>query len=760
MSYQVIARKYRPQKFDEVVGQDHVTRTLRNAIESGRIAHAYLFVGPRGTGKTTIARIFSKCLNCENGPRASFADDDPRCIEIAEGRSLDVIEIDGASNRGIEEIRDLRETVKYSPSSGKFKIYIIDEVHMLTKEAFNALLKTLEEPPAHAKFMFATTEPEKLPNTILSRCQRFDLRRIPGPLMAEHLARIAEAEEVQIEPHAIQAILRGSEGCMRDAESILDQLISFCGSNITESDALSVFGLTGEGELDALAEAILLGDRRGLLNSMHQLAQKGKDLKKAFGDLIQRLHEALTLKISGGDAGLLENTSELSIDRARKLANLVTVEGLTRALESLTQREPGMSRSSAPRVYLEISLFQALQAAHSVSLDEAFRVLRSWKTQGAPPPDFIQPVPETKHFSESAPSSVPQTQPEVNPEQHVGSKDTAPAETLAKHRDQAKLKEKKSEPPKAKLSQNKKQIPVQVEDRSIENAPAEAPARGLDPEPAKSGNAGAADKLAVSGETTQDEDDRPLREPDDLPPWEESLPGEKMTPAAAERSSDSNPDKSKSVEKNDEDPSASSDDLALGLGLNLAESSDRDDSTKSVTDANDEDKPNLAEEDRKDDLETLWSKLVEIAGPLRRASMSVGRPISLENNALTVGFYNEDAHQLEIADDQSFKRAALKKLRSEGLKDPKIRFIKINEDRPADFKPVGMDLPVSPKGSRSGKSGNGKVSGPVNEPDKSSRPKTADDAEPIQMNPEEFKNDPQIKTALELFSATLIDVKP
>jgi len=181
MAYQVIARKYRPQKFSDVVGQEHVTQTLRNAIEQNRIAHAYLFVGPRGTGKTTIARIFAKALNCTGGPKADFLEDDHRCIEITEGRSLDVLEIDGASNRGIEEIRALRETVRYAPASGKFKIYIIDEVHMLTKEAFNALLKTLEEPPEHVKFMFATTEPEKVLPTILSRCQRFDLPAFHRP---------------------------------------------------------------------------------------------------------------------------------------------------------------------------------------------------------------------------------------------------------------------------------------------------------------------------------------------------------------------------------------------------------------------------------------------------------------------------------------------------------------------------------------------------------------------------------------------------
>src|SRR5258708_21290200 len=203
MSYQVIARKYRPQRFSDVVAQEHVTQALANAIKQNRIAHAYLFCGPRGTGKTTIARIFAKCLNCTDGPKVEFDDQDPRCVEIAEGRSLDVIEIDGASNRGIEEIRELRDTVKYAPASSKFKIYIIDEVHMLTKEAFNALLKTLEEPPAHVKFMFATTEPEKVLATILSRCQRFDLHRISTDVIIGKLKQIVQDMAVLIDEEAL-----------------------------------------------------------------------------------------------------------------------------------------------------------------------------------------------------------------------------------------------------------------------------------------------------------------------------------------------------------------------------------------------------------------------------------------------------------------------------------------------------------------------------------------------------------------------------
>src|SRR6266850_489810 len=306
MSYQVIARKYRPQRFSDVIGQEHVTQTLANAIKQNRTAHAYLFCGPRGTGKTTIARIFAKCLNCTDGPKVEFDDQDARCIEIAEGRSLDVIEIDGASNRGIDEIRALRDTVKYAPASSRFKIYIIDEVHMLTKEAFNALLKTLEEPPAPVKFMFATTEPEKVLATILSRCQRFDLRRIPTALISQHLAHIARQEKVKIDDAALYAIARGADGGMRDAESALDQLISFCGDKIEETDVLSMFGLAAQRQILDLSRAVLAGEIHTALFQLNDLSQKGKDLGRLLGDLLSHFRNLLLFQVSKGDLNMLE----------------------------------------------------------------------------------------------------------------------------------------------------------------------------------------------------------------------------------------------------------------------------------------------------------------------------------------------------------------------------------------------------------------------------------------------------------------------
>ena len=296
MSYQVIARKYRPQLFRDVVGQEHVTQTLARAIEQKRIAHAYLFCGPRGTGKTTIARIFAKGLNCSGGPKADFDDSDPRCQEIAEGRSLDVLEIDGASNNGVEQVRELRENVRFAPTRGKYKIYIIDEVHMLSTAAFNALLKTLEEPPAHVKFIFATTDVQKVLPTILSRCQRFDLRRIPAELIAAHLEYIATEEKITLEPEAARAIAKGAEGGLRDAESMLDQLVAFCGETIAEADVLSVFGFTAAQTVSDLCDDLLNGDSPAALGIVQQQAQAGRDLSRLMADLISHLRNLLVAK--------------------------------------------------------------------------------------------------------------------------------------------------------------------------------------------------------------------------------------------------------------------------------------------------------------------------------------------------------------------------------------------------------------------------------------------------------------------------------
>lgn len=379
MSYQVIARKYRPQKFSDVVGQEHVTQTLSNAIKQKRIAHAYLFVGPRGTGKTTIARIFAKCLNCTAGPSDIFPDTDPRCIEITEGRSLDVLEIDGASNRGIEEIRELRDTVKYAPASSRFKIYIIDEVHMLTKEAFNALLKTLEEPPEHVKFMFATTEPEKVLPTILSRCQRFDLRRIPSNLIVSHLAHIAALENVAIDEPALLAIARGSEGCMRDAESTLDQLISFCGNTIVENDVLSMFGLTARSQVLSLASAIITADAEAALRELNDLARNGKDLLRLLSDLLNHFRNILIYQVSRGDLQLLEVPESEGLVLSEQ-ASAIKTDSLTRVMEVLTEAESRLRDAASKKIYVEVMLLKAIQARNAVSVDLVLQKLQELRS--------------------------------------------------------------------------------------------------------------------------------------------------------------------------------------------------------------------------------------------------------------------------------------------------------------------------------------------------------------------------------------------
>ncbi len=376
MSYQVIARKYRPQRFQEVVGQEHVTQTLAHAIEQKRIAHAYLFCGPRGTGKTTIARIFAKCLNCESGPKVDFDPNDLRCQEIAEGRSLDVLEIDGASNNGVEQVRELRETCKYAPASARFKIYIIDEVHMLSTAAFNALLKTLEEPPAHVKFLFATTDPEKVLLTILSRCQRFDLRRIPTALIAKHLTHIAKLEEVKIDPAALYAIARGATGALRDAESALDQLISFCGDKIEEADVLSMFGLTAQGQLLDLTRAVLAGQVETALRQLNDLANQGKDLGRLLSDLLNHFRNLLIFQVSKGDLDMLE-ISEAEAAALKEQSPLAGAEGLTRIMEVLAEAEMRLRDAASKKILVEVALLKAIEARSAVSIDSLLKQLQS-----------------------------------------------------------------------------------------------------------------------------------------------------------------------------------------------------------------------------------------------------------------------------------------------------------------------------------------------------------------------------------------------
>jgi DNA polymerase-3 subunit gamma/tau len=356
-TYQVIARKWRPQTFDDLVGQDHVVRTLKNAITRGRIAHAYLFVGPRGTGKTSTARIFAKALNCTGGPKADFDPNDPACKAIAEGSHLDVIEIDGASNNGVDQVRDLRETVRYAPAQGKFKVYIIDEVHMLSAAAFNALLKTLEEPPAHVKFVFATTDPQKVLPTIVSRCQRFDLKPIPQALIVERLKKISDEEKIKVSDAALASIARLADGGMRDAQSILDQMISFCGNEISEPDVLDVYGLVSAEKINALACALATADHKKIVSIVDESDSEGRDLVRLLVDLEALVRGAVLDAIAKGG-----KTDQLG-------CVMMTTEQLTRMLDALREGEGNVKLGLAEKINFEVTLLKAVEASRARAID-------------------------------------------------------------------------------------------------------------------------------------------------------------------------------------------------------------------------------------------------------------------------------------------------------------------------------------------------------------------------------------------------------
>jgi DNA polymerase-3 subunit gamma/tau len=390
-TFQVIARRWRPRRFDELVGQEHIVRTLRNAITTKQLAHAYLFVGPRGTGKTTTARILAKSLNCTGGPKADFSLDDPVCLAIEQGSCMDVIEIDAASNRSIEDAKRIREECQFAPTSCPYKVFIIDEVHQLTKDAFNTLLKTLEEPPPWVKFILATTEADKVLPTITSRCQRLEFHPISEEVIAAQLQRIVKADGVQAEPAALTAIARLANGGMRDSQSILDQIISFSGKKISEADVLSIYGLASAQQTSDLAKGIAQGDAKSVLALCDVFHAEGRDLMRVLADLQLLVRQAVL------DAVRLGGTSKL-------LGSALATEQLVRLLECLQTSESGIRHGLSPRANFEVTMLKAIEQSRSRSIDSLIKDIAA-AAAGLPR------EPGQKKINTSAPTPVVEATP-------------------------------------------------------------------------------------------------------------------------------------------------------------------------------------------------------------------------------------------------------------------------------------------------------------------------------------------------------------
>jgi DNA polymerase-3 subunit gamma/tau len=441
MSYQVTARKWRPQTFDELVGQQHVERTLQNALRQGRVAHAYLFTGTRGVGKTTTARILAKALNCEGGPAPEPCNRCAICLAITQGSALDVLEIDGASNRGIDEIRDLREKIRYAPARSRYKIYIIDEVHMLTEHAFNALLKTLEEPPPQVVFIFATTEPQKVPVTILSRCQRFDFRKVSTAEIVQCLQTIAEQEHIKISAVALHRISRRAQGSLRDAQTLFDQVVSYCGLEVLDADVDQLWGVAEEDSILRLVSAILARQACEVLELLSQLFQQGHDTREICRDLLEVLRDVLVLKALPKGYSSLDRSPE-EIDGLRKLAAQASDAELHTLFELLTTTEMRLRESSQPAWVLEMALLKLASLPALEPLATLVARLENLERRLGWPPDsagreapgptiavhehsdapYI--APETSPIAEAAPSPLPTTA--------VDGPSMSPAETVRK----------------------------------------------------------------------------------------------------------------------------------------------------------------------------------------------------------------------------------------------------------------------------------------------------------------------------------------
>jgi DNA polymerase-3 subunit gamma/tau len=400
MSYTVFALKWRPKNFDEIIGQNHIVLTLKSQLKNNRLAHAYLFAGPRGVGKTSTARILAKALNCKEGLTVNPCQKCASCTEITQSRSLDVIEIDGASNRGIDEIRVLRENVKFAPANNRFKIYIIDEVHMLTTEAFNALLKTLEEPPAFVKFIFATTQPHKVIPTILSRCQRFDFRRISVMEIIGQLEKIVREENLDVDKDVLFALAKSSDGSLRDAESVLDQLVSFSKGKISLKDVISVLGLVEQEALFEITDKIIRKDALGALALFNRIVDEGKDISLFLTNLIEHFRNLMIAKVARADTKLIDLPAEICL-RLLEQAQAVSLEEIFSAFNTLVNTQEMTKRLDSMRIPLEISL---VKLAHDKRLSS--NLPSPIKIKEAQEKDTVQPVKEAREIDPALSNSV------------------------------------------------------------------------------------------------------------------------------------------------------------------------------------------------------------------------------------------------------------------------------------------------------------------------------------------------------------------
>jgi len=411
MSYLVLARKYRPMRFTDVVGQQHVTHTLENAIKQDRLANAYLFSGPRGVGKTTVARILAKAINCEKGPTTEPCNEYASCKEITDSRSLEVLEIDGASNRGIDEVRNLRESLRYAATPGKYKIHIIDEVHMLTTEAFNALLKTLEEPPKNVLFIFATTEPQKVPATILSRCQRFDFKRISNKDIIAQLSHLCENEGISIDDESLRLIAQKADGSMRDAQSILDQVISYTGEKVNEAEVASLLGILDQELFFEITDLIKNGDVDGGIALANRIFSEGFDFGEVLSGIAEHLRNFLIVKATHAADEL-----DVSEDYKQKYiaqSNDFEIEDLLRLIKIATDTERDIRRSANARLRMEVALVKMINMDRSVKLSQLLTQVSELKKNPLTKDEPVAQRPYTPKQSELPKISEPTASPSV-----------------------------------------------------------------------------------------------------------------------------------------------------------------------------------------------------------------------------------------------------------------------------------------------------------------------------------------------------------